>query len=282
MDERPDPSAYVGDVARAEPLGGGFAHHVWRVTTTGGRSMVLKASDRVPPDLFEIEAEGLRELRARAGVRTPDVIEVGPRHLLLEGLESGLPDADEFWEAAGRATAGIHAVRGDRFGWGRDGWLGLLRQRNAWAGDGFAFFAAHRLLRYLDEPRVRQALDADDRARLERLCARLPVLLPPAPCVLTHGDLWRGNLVATAAGEPVFIDPAVCWMWAETDLSMIYCTGGVPGRFFDAYQEISPLPDGWRERMPLLNLRELLSVLAHLGPGRGCLAQIRKILHRFA
>jgi fructosamine-3-kinase len=30
------------------------------------------------------------------------------------------------------------------------------------------------------------------------------------PLVFTHGDLWRGNVVATAGGEPVFVDPAVC------------------------------------------------------------------------
>jgi hypothetical protein len=34
--------------------------------------------------------------------------------------------------------------------------------------DGFAFFAQHRLLRWLDEPRVRAALDARDRAALDR------------------------------------------------------------------------------------------------------------------
>jgi hypothetical protein len=39
------------------------------------------------------------------------------------------PDTDAFWEAAGRAVAGLHAVRADRFGWPRDGRLGLLGWR---------------------------------------------------------------------------------------------------------------------------------------------------------
>jgi fructosamine-3-kinase len=79
----------------------------------------------------------------------------------------------------------------------------------------------------------------------------------------------------------VFIDPAVCWMWAEADLSMAYCTGGVPDRFFGAYHELRPPMDGWRERMELLNLRELLSVVAHFGPRGDCAERIRNIVKRF-
>lgn len=92
-------------------------------------------------------------------------------------------------------------------------------------GDGHRFFAERRVLRYLREPKVDQALDRADRAALERVCSRLPELVPAEPPVLTHGDLWHANLIAGDAGEPVFIDPAVSWMWAEVDLSMMFCTG---------------------------------------------------------
>ena len=63
-----------------------------------------------------------------------------------------------------------------RFGWPADGWLGRLRQVNTWNTDGHAFFAEHRLMRYLTEPPAEQALTATDRHALERLCARMPVL----------------------------------------------------------------------------------------------------------
>lgn len=116
-----------------------------------------------------------------------------------------------------------------------------------------------------------------------RLCARLPELVPASPAVLNHGDLWRNNITADADGNPVFIDPVVCWMWAEAELSMAYCTGGVPDRFFDAYHELLPPVDGWRERMELelLNLRELLSVVARFGPRGDYAERIRTIVKRF-
>jgi fructosamine-3-kinase len=81
--------------------------------------------------------------------------------------------------------------------------------------------------------------------------------------------------------QPVFIDPAVSWTWAEVDLSMAYCTGGIPEEFFAAYHEIHPPEPGWRERMELLNLRELLSVVAHFGPTGDYVSQIRGVITRF-
>lgn len=45
----------------------------------------------------------------------------------------------------------------------------------------------------------------------------------------------------------------------------MYCNELPTERFFDAYYEIRPPEPGWRERLELLNLRELLSTVAHLG-----------------
>lgn len=275
------PSAVVPRVVDAEPLSGGAVNDVWRLTLDDGTEYVLKGSADAPADLFPLEAAGLRALHERAGIRTPRVFEVSERHLLMEALRPR-PDTDAFWEAAGRAFATLHTVRGDRFGWDTDGWLGLLPQENTPAADGHAFFAERRIRRYLREPKVRGALAPSDLSGLERICERLPRLVPAAPSVLNHGDLWRGNVVADPAGEPVFIDPAVCWMWAESDLSMIYCCDPPPDRFFRAYEEISPLTDGWRERMPLLHLREHLSVLAHFGAYGDTVARVRDVVVTFS
>ncbi|MEY9842591.1 fructosamine kinase family protein [Streptacidiphilus sp. EB103A] len=261
-------------------LHGGVANSTWLVELADGATVVVKGSLSAPPGLFRAEAEGLGVLREH-GLRTPEVVSVSEASLVLRALNAELPQDDRFWESAGRAVATLHESTGTRFGWEHDGWLGRLVQRNGWDADGHRFFAENRILRYLAEPAAQRALDASDRAALERLCARLPDLLPASPAVLNHGDLWRNNLIADTDGSPVFIDPAVCWMWAEADLSMAYCTGGVPDRFFDAYHELQPPSDGWRERMDLLNLRELLSVVAHFGPAGDYTDRIRTIVKRF-
>ncbi|MFI6933790.1 fructosamine kinase family protein [Streptomyces sp. NPDC050287] len=284
------PSALIPDVVDAEPLSGGAVNDVWRLTLADGTAYVLKGSVRAPATLFPLEAAGLRVLRERAGIRTPRVFEVSAQHVLMEALLprpdtdacDACEESDAFWESAGRAVARLHSVRGDRFGWDADGWLGLLPQENGWTDDGHEFFAERRIRRYLREPKVRGALEPADLSGLERICERLPQLVPAAPSVLNHGDLWRGNVVAGRAGEPVFIDPAVCWTWAESDLSMTYGCDPPPDRFFRAYEEVSPLADGWRDRMPLLHLREHLSVLAHFGAYGDTVARVQEVVRTFA
>lgn len=269
------------DVVDVTPLHGGAIASVWMVRLANGTSLVLKTADDAHDGMFAAEAAGLCALSGP--LRTPAVIGAEARWLVLEALDP-CPEgrAAEFWAAAGREIARLHGVAGPRFGWHSDGWLGRLPQRNAWSENGHEFFAAHRVLRYLEEPKVGAALGPADRRALERLCDRLPELMPASPPVLTHGDLWRGNTLS-AAGEPAFIDPAVCWMWAETDISMMFCTAqfAAPDAFFAAYDEVRPLADGWRDRMPILHLREQLCMLAHCGAWPETMAAIERTIKPF-
>lgn len=120
------------------------------------------------------------------------------------------------------------------------------------------------MLRWLDEPTVLAALDGGYREAVEHLCARLPELLPDKPAALTHGDFWMANILATDDGEPALIDPAVSYTWAEVDLAHVWTTAPPPEAhaFFDRYAELTGLEDGWRERMPIIQLRQHLAVLA--------------------
>jgi fructosamine-3-kinase len=269
------------DVTEVTPLSGGAISSVWMVRFASGAPLVVKTYDAAPDGMFAAEADGLAALSGL--LRTPGVIAAGPRWLVLEALgpcPSG--EAGDFWAAAGQAIAALHGVAGQRFGWPSDGWLGRLPQRNAWSDDGHQFFATQRVLRYLDEPKVAAALGPAGMRALERLCDRLPELVPAALPVLTHGDLWRGNTLA-AGDAPAFADPAVCWMWAETDISMMNCTAqyAAPEAFFAAYNQVRPLEAGWRDRMPILHLREQLSVVAHFGPEPGTMAAIEQTIGPF-
>ncbi len=284
----------AGEPVDAQVIAGGDISTAWRVTC-GSRTVIVKTFGSVadglapaPAGLYDVEAAGLVALRTIGGVRTPDVLGVTAGALVLELLTTAPDDDARFWARAGRSLAIMHGVLGPRYGWSHDGWLGRLRQHNTWHDDGYEFFATNRILRWLGEPTVAAELDADDRTGLERLCHRLPDLVPPAPPSLTHGDLARSNILADGE-RPALIDPAVSWMWPDVDLSMIYCLGlqaphsRPPDRFYSAYAEIRPLDPGWRDRMPLLHLRELLSLLAHFGNARWDLTgRIRQVLRTFS
>jgi fructosamine-3-kinase len=253
------------DVAAVQGLSNGPVSDIWLVTYQDGSRVVAKTSLGAPSDLLAVEAQGLEALRKSGPVATVGVLGLTECLLVLEPL-APRADTREAWQAFAHDLAGLHSgTANDRFGWHRDGYLGWLRQENAWAENGHAFFADHRLLRYLHEPLVQEALGPSDRRAIERFCDRLPEIVPEMPAVLTHGDLWSGNILGGRDGRLVLIDPAVSYTWAEVDLSMLWCAPrpAAASYFFRRYQELNPSPPGWVERMPLLHLREALSCIAH-------------------
>lgn len=276
--------AGMRDVVTVEPATGGVAALAGVATRRNAPSVFVKAfADAPGNDVFVAEAEGLAALRALGGVATPEVI-LADRELLVLSVLRPRPRSETFWEQFAHALARLHmSTIHPRFGWHRDNWLGRRRQINTWDDDGFAFFTQHRLLRWLGQPRVEAALDAGDRAALERLCHRLPDLLPDRPACLTHGDLWAQNLLATPDGRPALIDPAVSYMWAEVDLAHVWSTSPPPEaqRFFGVYAELTSLDGDWRARMPIVQLRQHLAVLAQFDDDWGAGDQVRATLAPF-
>lgn len=289
-----DPASRVaaGALAAIESMGrslvavdrlhGGTIASTLVVTLDDGTRMVLKQSRHAIEGAWDIEADGLDALRVEGGPLVPAVHAFGDDFLLIEELPHPVPDDGEFWEVFGRQLAVLHGVTNAQHGWHRENLLGAVTQRNDWHDDGWVFFGQCRLLRYLELENVQAALDVDDRALLERVASRLPDLVPAQPASLVHGDLWRPNVLAASATEPALCDPAATYGWAEIDISMLLCSGGVPDACFAAYEEVRPLDAGWRDRAPLLHVREQLSVLAHIGYDEATVRDIRATLERFA
>lgn len=223
-------------------------------------------------DAFAAEADALAALRA-AGMRAPEPLAhgtaAGRAFLALEALDLG---GEEDFAALGRALARLHGVRGDRFGWTRDNYIGASAQRNAQSADWAAFWRDQRLA-----PQLMLAFangHTEVKRPVERICKELPQLLAqhtPEPSLL-HGDLWRGNVGFLAGRAPVVFDPALYRGDREADLAMTELFGGFPPAFYAAYEEAWPLDDGYGTRKHLYNLYHLLNHLNLFG--RGYLAQV--------
>ncbi|MFF5056950.1 fructosamine kinase family protein [Micromonospora sp. NPDC000663] len=276
--------AGMREIVTVEPASGGLAALAGTATRRDAPPVFVKAFAEAPgDDVFVAEAEGLAALRELGRVATPEVI-LAERELLVLSLLEPRPRSEAFWERFAHELARMHmGTTHTRFGWHHDNWLGRRRQINTWNDDGFAFFAQHRLLRWLGQPRVEAALDAADRAALERLCHRLPDLLPERPACLTHGDLWAQNILARPDGRPALIDPAVSYTWAEVDLAHVWSTSPPPEaqRFFEVYAELTALDEDWPARMPIVQLRQHLAVLAQFDDDWGAADHIRATLAPF-
>jgi fructosamine-3-kinase len=238
-------------VAAAEPVAGGDINDAYRVTLVDRR--VVFAKHHAGADLFAAEAHGLAWLRGP--LRVPEVLACGSTWIALAWLSlGGRPDP----ASLGRGLAQLHRLGAPSFGLERDNYLATIAQDNRPLPDARSFWIERRL-----RPLARRAgLDID--AALDRLPAER--FGPPEPPARLHGDLWWGN-VAACDGEPAIFDPAVYGGPREIDLAMLALFGGLPDALVRAYQEVWPLADGWRDRLPLWQLYPLLAHAVLFGGG---------------
>lgn len=253
-------------VVAREPVSGGDINEAFCATLDDGRVVFLKQHANPPDGMFAAEAAGLAWI-SEGPLRVPRVLAVGDDFLALEWLDlRGRPDP----RVLGSGLARLHALGAPGFGRDRDNFLATLPQDNTPEPDWPTFYVERRL-----RPLCRRAklgLDRElDRLRVSEIWG------PEEPPARLHGDLWWGNVAATAR-EPVILDPAVYGGHREIDLAMLALFGGVPEALIDAYEEVAPLAEGWRERIALHQLYPLAAHACLFGGGYG--SQVRASLSR--
>ncbi len=280
-----------GKIKRATSLGGGCINNATRLETENG-PLFLKTNASSPPDMFEREAEGLEALaptlpspvpqtaRDRGGKtpRVPKVLLVGREFMLQEFIEPGTRQRD-FWETLGVQLAAMHTQTAPRYGFEHNNYIGSTPQINTWEEDGHTFFAEHRLRYQAELARRNHLLDTTTYSSVISLISRISQLVPSQPASIIHGDLWSGNIHTGSNGEPVLIDPAAYYGWAEAELAMMTLFGSPPDSFFRAYESARPLEAGYHNRFDLYNLYHLLNHLNLFG--KSYLGSVMSIIREY-
>ncbi len=230
--------------------------------------------------MFKKEAFGLQKLRSAKALRIPEVFGYGTiekeAYLLLEYLPSASKTTN-FWKEFGEGLVKQHQVSQATFGLEQDNYIGSLPQYNICnITDAAEFYIEKRL-----QPQFQLAVkNGFSFKNLNRFYQNIAELIPKEQPSLIHGDLWNGNYLIDELGNPALIDPATCFASREMDLAMMQLFGGFPTEVFQNYEEIFPLENQWRERIPLWQLYYLL---VHLNLfGRGYLASVENILRKFS
>lgn len=225
-----------------------------------------------PLGAFVAEAAGLDWIRVDGGPRVPRVHDVTASHLTMDRIEIAEPTvlvADDL----GQRLAILHSAGVADFGAPWTGFIGpvqdLLAMDNAPSPTWADHFRDRRLLPTLELAVSRGAVAPRDAADIGRVLDRLEDLVPDEGPARLHGDLWSGN-VLWSTHDAWLIDPAAHGGHRETDLAML-ALFGLPflDRVLTAYDDTTPLADGWRERVPIHQLWPLLVHAALFGSAYG-------------
>jgi fructosamine-3-kinase len=260
-------------------LTGGDINDVFLINSKG-KKQVVKINDASKfPGMFEAEKAGLVALQKPGVIDVPEVLNLGEvgetAYLLLEFKESAAKSYN-FWESFGKQMAALHKTTSKEFGFHQDNYIGSLPQQNNKAASAADFYISERL-----EPQFKIAKDRGYQLGVEKSFFRnISTIIPDEKPALIHGDLWAGNYLVNADGNPCLIDPATAFAPREMDLAMMKLFGGFDKQLFEVYNQEFPLETGFVDRVPLWQLYYLL---VHLNLfGLGYKPQVTSIIKQFS
>lgn len=237
------------------------------VGTSSGR-FFLKINFEPSADIFLREAEGLRLLKSNTSLTVPEVIAFGreqdQNYLLMEWIESA-PNTKLYWENLGEGLAELHMATQKQFGLQEDNYIASLPQINSIQEDWCDFFISNRLEPLVGKALYQGMIDASFLKKFQSIYPKLRGIFPKEKPALIHGDLWSGNVMTDANGNPVLIDPAVYYGHREMDIAFSKLFGGFDMRFYETYESVFPLEPEFADREAIYNLYPLLVHLILFG-----------------
>lgn len=246
---------------------------------TNEGNFFLKINFEASRDIFEKEAHGLRLLAANCPLTVPEVYHFGQlddfNYLLMEWVESGERSID-YWEKLGEGLAQLHMASQESFGLSESNYISSLPQRNVLTATWVDFFIEQRLEPLLGKAYFEGLIEEDFLKKFRAIYPRLQEFFPKERPSLLHGDLWSGNVMADSLGFPALIDPAVYFGNREMDIAFSRMFGGFDQRFYDAYDSVFPLSDGFEEKKDVYNLYPLLVHLLLFG--KSYISGIQKVI----
>lgn len=274
-------SENMGDAQSVRAVSGGSINDAYRLETSEGRFFLKMNHSSRYPNMFDAEKRGL-ELLCLSAFKIPRPIATATvgdyQFMLMEWIEKGVPKRD-FWNEFGRGLAALHSISGQAFGLDHDNYIGSLPQSNRERQNWSDFYREERLTPQMNLAKSQGRLTTGMKIGFDGLFEKLETIFPVEKPSLIHGDLWSGNLMVADSGSPSIFDPAVYFGHREMDLAMMALFGGFGNDWVDAYNEVYPLENGWRERIPIGQLYPLMVHVNLFGGSYG--RDVESILKRF-
>jgi fructosamine-3-kinase len=234
----------LGTAVRATTeLDGGMIGTVHRVALADGRTVVAKTGETP----LTVEARMLRHLDAR-DLPVPAVLYASDDLLVLSYVDGESRMTPAVARDAAEKLAALHDTTAEGFGFPVDTLTGTVTQPNPWTDRWSRFYVEHRLEHVrnlcLDDGALGTDLDRRLTATLDRLDE---LLVEPAEPALIHGDVWETNLLTDGNRVLSFLDPACYYAHPEIELAYIDWTDTFGEPFFERYDAVRGIEQGFFE-----------------------------------
>lgn len=263
-------------------LSGGDINEVFLIND-GNQSWVVKKNNKDRyPKMLEKELNALDLLVEHVPNTYPRALKAFSddyhQYLILEYFEQG-DNSNQGQINLGCRLAKQHNVSSDMYGFDEDNFIGSLPQTNTKQHSWSDFYANNRLLAQARLAYDTGVVGKSFVAQMERFCNKIDEIFPEEKPALLHGDLWGGNYFIRNNHAPLLYDPAIYFGHREIDIAMTRLFGGFSSKFYDAYNETSPLEKGWENRIPY---GQLYPNMVHLNLfGRAYLGAVSSVIERF-
>jgi fructosamine-3-kinase len=234
---------------------------------TAGKTYLLKTS--APSERLPTEARMLGDIN-KYKIAVPKVFDVSDTHLLMAYIPTETVPKELQERRAADLLASLHSIGNDErmYGYWYDTTIGPFEQKNEQTQYNWALFLGQ--MRIMPMARIcydKGVLSKGMLDRLEVLCHTLYRRIDMSKITpsLLHGDLWSGNILFNMNGA-VVIDPAIYFGDREMELAFILMFNTFGKTFFNAYEEVHPLSDGFYEtKVPLYQIYPYLVHVALYG-----------------
>ena len=265
-------------IRRCRSVSGGSISRSFHLEIEGDtyvRDVFIKLNNVSKYSLFTAEETSLTALANTNTVRVPKALFTGctQQHSFIAMEYFDLKPLDITAAVIlGEQMAHLHQHQDHHqnqnlYGFKQDNFIGLTPQSNHSESDWSVFIKKQRLGFQL-ELALRRGLDNKLVKVVETIIDHVEIIFDnyaPASSLL-HGDLWAGNAAMTADGEPVIYDPACYYGDRETDIAMTELFGSYPLEFYQSYNRLLPMADGYQIRKHVYNLYHLMNHYNLFGP----------------
>lgn len=269
---------------RLVPVSGGDINEAFQAVTENG-NYFIKLNSNVPSSFFQIEAEGLKQMRETGTVHVPEVHffnqpETGQTGIFIQEWIEGERNENTEYQL-GTELGSMHLIQQSKHGYPKDTFVGEWRQSNSLYENWVSYYREKRLLPQLELAAAQHRLPGQRGSNLEKVITRLDDWLDAkAPASLLHGDLWGGNWLPGKDGKAYLIDPSIFYGDRLMEISFTELFGGFSTSFYKGYKEAAPLPSHYPEVKPLYQLFYLLVHLNLFGEMYG--SQVDRIIKRYS